>query len=260
MKTVTLKPVFSSFRPLIALVMLLLLAPAPAAAFHSAMLFPDDASVGGGGGLFYNGSPRHNGYTCAACHVGGPGLARLEVRTTPDALAAKGTYEPGVVYSFAIALASESRGLDSAVNYNTFGVEVIDADALPVGEFQNFAAGDMVTTIALDALFARGQNNSGATAWSFDWTAPPAGAGPVHFYFSGVDGDGAGATEAPETDTLGDDVMVLQWTAYEAGTPRPVKTEAGCGTTPSPASDVPWMLLFGVGAAVGWRRRYSEPA
>ena len=46
-------------------------------AFHSAMLFPDEGAVGGGGGLLYNGSPRHKGYTCAACHLGAPGVATL---------------------------------------------------------------------------------------------------------------------------------------------------------------------------------------
>ena len=216
---------------------------APAHAFHSAMLFPDSASVGGGGGLFYNGSPRHKGYTCAACHTGAPGLARLVVTSEPASLLTDGLYTPGLTYAIAVSLAGESRGLDAAVNYNTFGVEVLDTADAPVGTFQNFAGGDMVTTIALDALFARGQNNSGASAWSFEWVAPESGAGPVTFYVSGVDGNGAGAANEPATDPAGDDVMTLRLTAWEPGT-RPAEAAAtGCSAAPTGAPGWPLLCL-----------------
>ena len=40
----------------------------------------------------------------------------------------------------------------------------------------------------------------GATSWTFKWTAPAAGAGPVTIYYGVVDGDHAG------TDSKNDDV------------------------------------------------------
>ena len=221
-----------------------------ALAFHSAMLFPDDASVGGGGGLFYNGSPRHKGYTCATCHLKPPGLASLDFTSQPPSLADDGVYQPDQVYKVSVRLEGESRGLNSKSNYNTFSVEVLDGRAAPVGVFEDFFAGGMVSTMDRDALFARARDDVVATSWFFDWQAPAAGTGEVTFYLAGVDGDGAGATEQAATDPLGDDVMVLRLHAYEEGQSRPDEAvEAACSASarvPRGAAGATFVLLVGL--------------
>jgi hypothetical protein len=233
------------------------LAPA-ARAFHSQMLFPDDASVGGGGGLYYNGSPRHKRYTCEACHIDPPGLARLVVTSEPPALIDEGTYDPDALYSLTVRLAGETRGLDAAKNYNTFAVEIIDAELRPVGQYLDFAAGGLVTTIAFDALFARARDELVATEWHFDWQAPPAGTGPVTLYLAGVDGDGAGSKAVVATDPLGDDVMVAEHRLFEAGQPRPTPpASSGCqgGGAGAGAGGAGLGLAAALALALGRRRR-----
>ena len=238
----------------------------PAEAFHSPMLFPDDASVGGGGGFFYTGSPRHKGYTCAICHVGAPGLASLAVASEPAHLLEGGVYEPNEVYALSVRLEGETRGLDSFVNYNGFSVEVLDSEHRPAGSFRSFVEGGMVTTIEIDALFALDRRDIDATRWSFEWKAPGAGAGPVDFYFAGVDGDGAGSAEAEATDPQGDDVVLAYFGARPAGEPAPAAPEsAGCalvraprGATTSAGMLVLWLVLCCVRGRR--RRRQSVPA
>ena len=226
------------------------------------MLFPDDASVGGGGGLYYNGSPRHKSYTCAACHIGAPGHATLEVTSEPPQLMAEGHYEPEQVYLITVRLAGETRGFDSVVNYNTFSVEVLDASDQPTGSYQNFATGGMVATLPLDALFARARDDIAATEWSFEWVAPSPNAGSVEFYFAGVDGDGAESADSIATDPLGDDVVVVRLAAHEAGNPPPASERgAGCEVGPVNGRRWPAAALFGLALVLFalWirRRRYA---
>ncbi len=244
---------------LAAFLCVLLIPSAQGHAFHSAMLFPDDASVGGGGGLLYNGSPRTKGYTCATCHLDPPGVARLVATSTPAPLLAEGVYEPGGDYKISVQLQHESRGLTAKVNYNTFNIEVLDVADKPVGGFADFVAGGMVSTVDKSALFSRARADISATQWSFHWQAPATGSGRLTFYLAGVDGDGAGAADQALTDPLGDDVMVLRVDAWELGEPRPEPlTEPGCSAASAPSRDgaplAALMLVLSAAAALRLQR------
>src|SRR5581483_673548 len=58
---------------------------------------------------------------------------------------------------------------------------------------------------------------AGVTSWTFTWTAPPSGSGPVTFYVALVDGNGAGSAPGVTlTDPFGDDVVAGAITIDEA--------------------------------------------
>jgi hypothetical protein len=105
--------------------------PIPAFAFHGGHTFERSANEGGGGGMFFDGSPRFKGSTCAACHVrtcdnchgddpgddeGGEeddeGL-RAEVTSDPGGLIRDRRYTPGETYEIRVRLrAVDSVGAD----------------------------------------------------------------------------------------------------------------------------------------------------
>ena len=227
--------------------------------YHSAALFEEDASAGGAGGILYTGSALSQGIDCSACHLDAPGRATLAPITDPPELLSAREYVPGEIYDFTVLLQDESRGKGTMGNYNSIGVEVLDAEGERVGGFFGFDADQMITLAGGGALFSRGTRDQ--TEWTFSWQAPEEGTGYVDFYLVAVDGDGAGDSEQTATDPFGDDVVAGAFRIAEAGVDAPPfdrvmedegdgvlgkeRDVTGCTVGPREGSTVPptWWLL-----------------
>jgi len=200
------------------------LTPASSLAFHAGSLFDAPPGAGGGGGLFYTGAPRDKGWTCAACHIDAPGSMRVRLEVDPP-LFDSFRYAPGQTYTVTARLDGETRGKDApASNYNTIAISIVDANGNSVGAVSGFAAEDFYVGFPT-TIVSTGQK-PGLTSWTFQWTPPATGAGPVTFYLAAVDGDGAGRPSETLTDPFGDDLFVgtvdLQdGSATAAAVPRP---------------------------------------
>lgn len=211
---------------LVVLVLVLLVAPRAAAAFHAGAVFDRAPGGGGGGGLFFTGAPRERGWTCAACHVAAPGRLQLDVRSQPSELLALGAYQPGQTYTITVAMRAPEQQLGLAAsrsNFNGMAASFLDGADAGAGVIGGLAAG---------RFYARGTSIAATdspmvneTSWTFTWTAPAAGAGPVGFFLGVVDGNGAGSTgTATLTDPLGDDVATRAFNLVEAAPGKPAPT------------------------------------
>lgn len=210
------------------------LAPSTAAAFHPALSFEKTANEGGGGGIYFTGSPRDKGYDCAICHVEPAGTIAAELATDPPELAA-GSYRPGSTYQLTVRLLGEHRGFGTRSNQNSFLLEAVDDQAVPAGAFVGL---DLERVGVVDDGRVLGGRAGPETEWTFGWRAPAAGGGAVTFHLGVVDGDGAGNASEAQTDPNGDDVAMVALRACEgapgcAARPRRAATEsvaAGCTT------------------------------
>ena len=203
-------------------------APAPARAFHNGSTFDRAPGAGGGGGLFYTGSPRERGWDCTACHVAPRGRLRVDVSSQPPELIAEGRYLPGTAYAIQIAMRDpqDQLGLASTrANYNGIAVTVLDGGGAPAGSIGGFDSSRYYARGA--AILASDSPVSNETAWAFTWTAPAAAPEPITLHLGVVDGNGAGAGGASTlTDPLGDDVAVLAFTASAPGAALPAREPA----------------------------------
>ena len=179
----------------------------PAAAYHTGSLFAAAPGAGGAGGLFYTGSPRERGWTCASCHVEAPGLLRVSL-TSEEGLFADGRYVPERTYRITVRMQNETRGMGaSRSNFNGMALTVLDGGGDPAGALGGYDAARFYARGS--AILASSSTVVGETEWTFTWTAPTAGTGEIVFYLGVVDGDGAGSGPTETlTDPFGDDVAV----------------------------------------------------
>jgi hypothetical protein len=189
-------------------------APRLARAFHAGSQFDQTAGAGGGGGVFYSGAPRERGWDCTACHLDPPRAIRLDVAAAPAALFTTGQYVPNQVYSITAKLIGEHAGLNSPQsNYNGFTVAALDARGAPIGHFANYSPDDLYDG---GFVLASAGRKTAATEWTFTWTAPVSGGGAVTFYFTALDGNGAGSAPGVVlTDPWGDDFAAAVFTVVE---------------------------------------------
>jgi hypothetical protein len=209
-----------------------------ARAFHAAATFDVEPGGGGGGHIYYTGSPRSHGWKCTLCHTDPPGKISLHIGQKE--IFKSFSYTPGQLYQFDVDLIGEHAGLTASLsNYNSLMVEILDQNQAAVGTL--FYVEEDFSQIG-DAAIASANNNNtavGTTKWTFKWKAPAATDGPdggapgkVTFYFSAIDGDGAksGATQTL-TDPFHDDFFFVQFdveqgpaaaTGENAAPPAPV--------------------------------------
>jgi hypothetical protein len=199
---------------------------APASSFHAGNLFDKPPGAGGGGGLFYVGSPRERGWTCTACHQDPPHAMRVSVRADPPEVLQQGAYVPESIVRFTFELQSETKGRSSPLsNYNSLVAAILDTEAAAAGAVSGFAAEDFFTRGS--SILASAGRTPNEIVWSFDWTAPAAGSGPVTIYAAVVDGNGAGsAPTVTLTDPFDDDVWVGRTTLEERSTEARGVTQA----------------------------------
>jgi hypothetical protein len=191
--------------------------PATARAFHAGSTFDKTAGAGGGDGLFYTGSPFvEHGWTCTACHLSAPGAIRLDLVAMPSVLLDRRSYTPDASYQITATLVGEHLGIGSPrANYNSLALTIVQSNGAAAGFLSGYAPDDFYN--GGDTTIASAGQKVGITAWSFTWTAPPAGTGPVTLYACVVDGNGANSPPTGTlTDPLGDDVYCSRLALTEA--------------------------------------------
>lgn len=182
---------------------LLLLAPAPALAFHEAWDrsgYGDVAPSPGPGGIYYTGSPHDHGLTCAACHVDAPGRIRATTTFTP-ALSG-GRYRPGQRYRVDVAISGSGCTVPGLS-----GLMVFMGDATgrrSVGAYHG-GTPDPHPGSRGDHMFVLDRDPP--WAFSFDWTAPAVGTGEVRFFGGVTVGD---CVSRPPSDYADDDNVMIE--------------------------------------------------
>jgi hypothetical protein len=185
-----------------------------ALAYHGGKQFDESANIGGGGGMFFTGSPRWRGWDCTVCHVDADGAIGLELASEPAELLTDGRYLPGVTYRIEVSLVGEHLGGGALTNRNTFVLEIADQAGVSYGGYSQLDENEIATYDGGRVLAAAGAE--GRDRWTFHWTAPAAGAGRLALYAGAVDADGARDAVLPRTDPLGDDVAVVALTLCES--------------------------------------------
>jgi hypothetical protein len=193
-------------------------APGTAWAFHTGGTFDKVPGAGGADGIFFAGAPLEHGWTCTACHQDTPGQIEIHLDVQPASLFQGYAYTPGTTYAFTATMIGEHLGLGSPMsNYNSVAVEFVDAQGIPSGSITN--APQFHQTFGVDTpIMACDGKVPGLTSWSFDWTAPAAGAGTITLYLAAIDGNGANSpADQVLTDPFGDDFFSVAVPFTEAG-------------------------------------------
>lgn len=223
----------------------LLSAPGMASAYSDTMSFARDPSAdtaGGGGGLYFTGSPRQHGLDCAACHVEPGGEVGLRLSALLDGVEAplfRSGYEPGRTYEIEVAFDGELLtpvvpcGVEETevCDLNLFALEILDERGQASGTFCPTKPGSIpaagcgscpnprargtlveaecsvIVADGFDSLAGHWRN--GVKAYSFFWTAPHEDVGPVMLYASAVDGHGQEAQGAELTSQRHDAVVTI---------------------------------------------------
>jgi hypothetical protein len=209
----------------------------PCSAFYTRGHFELPAELGGAGRLYYTGSPRERGWDCRACHLSAPGSIRVSFETEPPDLVESGDYVPGTEYTISVTLQNEHRGLSSQFNSNGFVAEFLRG-VTPVGELSDSSDTELLQNETV--VSSRNETNRLAK-WSFRWTAPASGTGPVTVYLGAVDGDGAGRADRSFQDHLNDDVFMGTLRLRERG--GEVTGTAGDSLFPVPREPATYWLL-----------------
>lgn len=162
----------------------------------------------GGGGIVGTGGSLDHNITCAHCHTNAESKIDVKFEFSPSLPTVGGlpTYTPGQKYQVSVKLTGEHLGLSGCGQYlthvNNFAATiengggklagVLSSDS---GQSSTSCPKDMPkpisgTTVLYDdchAVIASGAQN--LASWSFAWTAPPAGEGPLTLYYGAVDGN-----------------------------------------------------------------------
>jgi hypothetical protein len=184
-------------------------------AFIGPAAFGQSANQGGGGGMYFTGAPRGKSYDCSTCHVDAAHQIRADITFDGVPFFAS-SYTPGKTVQITIALSGEHLGMSAFRNVNTFLAEIDDDAGKPIATFGGFDA-SMVTVDNGAVIAAAGLAQQ--TSWTFHWTAPPAGTGPLTLYTSLVDGNGGDGTQNLPSDPLGDDVATAALRLCEGAQP-----------------------------------------
>ncbi len=221
----------------------------PASAFHLEPSFRQSANTGGGGGIYYTGAKRSNGFDCGICHLNAEKRISIELSTALSS----GVYTPGLIYPIKVKLVGEHRGLDAVFNANTFTSEIVDDAGEPVG----FFAGDgALISLQGEESFAVARGaGEGRTEWEFSWWAP-AEPIPATLYLAMLDGDGCSDSEEGCVEPLNDDFATLQLklcpegqTCEDAESPgnesAPMACAAATGASPLSGLALLLVLLYG---------------
>jgi hypothetical protein len=214
----------------------------------------DPTTSDGGGGIAFNGSPRWSNHDCSVCHTDPARTVRLRVEADPVDLFTSG-YVPNMQYRMRVVMLNEHEAADYAVagdtcipqidqrcDDNGFSLEIDDPSANPQGQFVATAPDGTCGNPTQDSesyVLNGGQAvvhnglHHGLTSWTFCWTAPDTGTGPVTIYVAAVDGNGGEATTDVPDDTVGDDVVTGALPLLEEGGAPPPPQTGGCTTAPS---------------------------
>jgi hypothetical protein len=242
----------------------------------------------GGGGIFFTGAPGGLGSTswatatCSTCHTDPPHYASARLGSSPADLFTAG-YIPGQSYVIEVLLENETAGVEFngpprcgtvkgtgfvPCNANGFALEVDDESGTPVDglcptELQNGTCPNPVgddTILSMDGTSIASTNQGASLVndpvrWRFNWTAPPAGTGPITFNVGVVDGSGNASPDIIN-DTINDDVVEAHIAAAEQGN-DPYTATTACAISTRRASPFALFPLCAILILSGvFRRRF----
>jgi hypothetical protein len=217
----------------------------------------------GGSGIIGTGGALDHNVTCANCHMKAESKIDLKLDFSPALPTVGGlpTPMPGQQYQVSVQLTGEHLGLSACEQYtsniNNFAATVEDAGGKLAGVLASdsgqsstscpASAPDPVNGTTLmysDCHAVMASGAPGKTSWTFSWTAPQAGAGPLTLYYGAVDGN-------CDMMSMDDDVKVG---SIKMGSPMASLTPA-----PAPGGEerrFAWAFgLLPLGLVIGLRRR-----
>ncbi len=173
----------------------------------------------GAGGLYGTGGRTDYGIRCSHCHTGAEGLIDFTLDVTPNFGSAGGddVYTPGQRYTITVTMTGEHRRTERD-NANGMALAIEDASGAVAGRYITDSGLDSASCQRAtpdEAGLPRGSTTAvygdchavlpvttyNATSWTFDWVAPPRGAGDLTMFVAVVDGDTLGDS------SLHDDVV-----------------------------------------------------
>jgi hypothetical protein len=162
----------------------------------------------GGAAIIGTGGATDHNITCANCHTKGENKIDLKLEFSPPLPSVGGlpTYTPGQTYQVSVKLTGEHLGLSGCGQYlthvNNFAATIENGGGKLAGVLSSDSGQSSAncpksmpkpingTTVLYDdchAVLASGAEK--LASWSFGWTAPEAGAGPLTLYYGAVDGN-----------------------------------------------------------------------
>lgn len=129
----------------------------------------------------HTGAPGENTCTAAGCHNGTANSTSLIVlNTAPSGQLATG-YTPGTDYNIFINVQDLATPATSQPK-DGFQVTVLDSNNNFAGAFTVTNANSTSKTTTFGREYIGHKNATSTSAWTFRWTAPAVGTGPVRFY------------------------------------------------------------------------------
>ena len=175
----------------------------------------------GAEGLYGTGGQQDKGIKCSHCHIDAAGEIDVSLTVTPPfgQMQGEDAYVPGASYTITVNLLGEHLSVGQMNNKNLMALAIEDASGQRAGRFISDAGQDS-NACPVNDPYAGVQSPPGATtfmygdchgvlaldhpqrtSWTFDWTAPAAGAGDLTVFVGAVDGDTSG------NSSLDDDVI-----------------------------------------------------
>lgn len=193
---------------LVALVVAMV-APRAAYAFHAGQSFSDPPGAGGGGGIFYLGTPKERGWDCSMCHQGAPKRIRLRLTSEPPELFEQFQFQTGIRYAVTASMefdpGADEIGVGFSGNTNSLSATFED-DAGVASGLTTGVADDW--TVTNGATLTYKGTKPGVKTFTFNWFAPDAASAKATTLWLGlVDGNGGAALDTFQ-DPLGDDVFM----------------------------------------------------
>lgn len=184
---------------------------------------PSNGGRAGAGGIYGMGSARDHFITCANCHINGKGTIGAKITPTPawQKVNNQDAYKPGQSYTIKIDLTGEHAGLNQMNdNLNGFAATFEDqggsvkgtftSDTSPAVSSANCPANYPAQNPASGTTYVYGDCHGvifiprpNVTSWTFNWTAPAAGAGQLTLYYGVVDGDHNGKSSLDDDVKMG---------------------------------------------------------
>lgn len=157
--------------------------------FAAALFFLGNSSGPAANGNFYTGAPGASGgteNTCSTCHNSGSfGEPAIDVSFALDGNPVGLTgYTPGATYRVTVAI-GHGNTAPAAYGFSSQFLNTANSPATPVGTPANPDGATRISNGSGDRKYIEHSASNQDSTFSFDWTAPAAGAGTVNYYVVG---------------------------------------------------------------------------
>lgn len=141
-------------------------------------------------GIDRTGSPLSGGQICSACHSGASFTTTTSIELVDVAGTPQLNYLPEQTYTVRVRV-NFANGTPQRFGFQS--VVLLDSDDSQAGFIGNQSSNARITN-ANNRDYIEQLSSSTADLFTYQWTAPAAGAGPVTIYAAGLAADGNGST------------------------------------------------------------------